>query len=61
MDVQRLADHIQSLANHELKHLIDYGLTVEFEKQGVDGNYCLWPFNFDPRWLKRCTGFMEVI
>ena len=37
------------------------GFRIEREQQGIDGNWCLWPFNFDPIWLKECTGFKELI
>jgi|GEM_PF-1234712 len=35
------------------------GFKIEREQQGIDGDWCLWPFNFDPIWLKECTGFTQ--
>jgi len=37
------------------------GFRIEREQQGIDGDWCLWPFNFDPIWIKECTGFKEMI
>ncbi|MBZ2166978.1 hypothetical protein [Methanobacterium spitsbergense] len=41
-------------------HLFN-GFRIEREQQGIEGNWCLWPFNFDPIWIKECTGFKEVV
>lgn len=37
------------------------GFRIERDQQGIDGDWCLWPFNYDPIWLKECTGFKEAI
>jgi hypothetical protein len=36
-----------------------YPLNIEAHETGLKGNYFHWPYNFDPLWLKSCTGFKE--
>lgn len=32
-------------------------LCIKGEQRGIDNGWFIWPFNFDPIWLKRCDGF----
>lgn len=32
-------------------------IKVEAEAQGIQGGWFMWPWNFDPLWLKSCTGY----
>jgi len=27
---------------------------VQFSRQGIEGGWAAWPFNFDPVWLEKC-------
>lgn len=33
------------------------GMTVEGDPHGIRRGWFMWPFNFDPVWLKSCDGF----
>ena len=35
-------------------------LGVEFAPQGVRNGWAVWPVNFDPVWLVRCTGYEKA-
>ena len=37
------------------------GLRVDAEEDGVRGNWCLWPWNFDPLWITYCSGKEELL
>lgn len=44
------------------KHKIPQGLwdlNVDVEEGAIANGWGLWPFNFDPLWVKSCTGFKE--
>lgn len=44
------------------KHKIPQGLwdlDVDVEEGAIANGWGLWPFNFDPLWVKSCTGFKE--
>lgn len=32
-------------------------LRIKGEQHGIDNGWFIWPFNFDPTWLKNCDGF----
>jgi hypothetical protein len=32
---------------------------VQFNEGAIANRYALFPFNFDPRWLEECTGYVE--
>jgi hypothetical protein len=34
-------------------------IKVEAEPHGIQNGWFVWPFNFDPLWLKSCNGFEE--
>lgn len=34
-------------------------LTMKFNPHGVRNGWCLWPLNFDPCWVDKCTGFQK--
>lgn len=52
---------IQRLARGEEVIRITGGMGVQFKRQGVEGNWALWPFTFDPIWLVECIGYEEAI
>lgn len=33
---------------------------VVCEEHGIVNGWALWPFNFDPHWVSKCSGFEEV-
>lgn len=45
--------------NHVVANFYD-DLQVEFDRAAIMEGYALFPFNFDPIWLKQCTGYREV-
>lgn len=51
---------IDRIAKGETHIQLFNGFRIEREQQGIDGDWCLWPFNFDPIWIKGCTGIMGV-
>lgn len=34
------------------------GVNLEFEPHGVAMNWCNWPINYDPIWVKSCNQFV---
>ena len=34
-------------------------LNVRGSRQGIEGGWFNWPFDFDPTWLENCDGFTE--
>ena len=34
---------------------------VEGNPMGIRQGYFFWPYNFDPTWLKSCTGFEKEV
>lgn len=60
MDCDTYAMVIQRLARGEEVIRITGAMGVQFDKDGVDGNWALWPFNFDPIWLVECLGYEEA-
>ena len=60
MDCNTTAMVIHRLARGEEVIRITGAMGVQFASQGVEGNWALWPFTFDPIWLVECTGFAEV-
>jgi len=57
MDCNTYAMVIKKLAAGDEVIQITGSMGVEFEKRGIDGNWALWPFNFDPIWLVKCLGY----
>lgn len=35
-------------------------MNIEFDVGAIQQGWATWPFNFDPIWLKQCTGYREV-
>jgi hypothetical protein len=35
-------------------------IEAEFEEHGVKNGWAMWPANFDPIWMKWCTGFKKA-
>lgn len=40
--------------------LPEHGLRVAGEEHGVREGWFVWPLNFDPVWLRECTGFEKA-
>ena len=34
-------------------------LNIKADPHGVKSGWFMWPFNFDPTWLRNCDGFEE--
>lgn len=60
MDCDTTAMVIQRLARGEEVIRITAAMGVQFGEQGVQGNWALWPFTFDPIWLIKCLGYKEA-
>lgn len=60
MDCNTYAMVIKKLAAGDEVIQITSRMGVQFANQGVEGNWALWPFNFDPIWLVECLGYEEV-
>lgn len=60
MDCNTYAMVIKKLAAGNEIIQITRDMIVQFDKQGIDGNWALWPFTFDPIWLVECLGYEEV-
>lgn len=35
-------------------------LKVVGDKYGVEQGWCIWPVNFDPVWIKECSGYEKL-
>lgn len=33
---------------------------IDAEPRGIKSGWFMWPFNFDPVWLKECSGFSPI-
>lgn len=50
---------IDCLTGNRVVHgLIDLQITAE--THGINRGWFIWPFNFDPIWLKTCNGFEDL-
>lgn len=43
---------------HRIPHIFQ-DLTVDIEPGSIPEGWGVWPWNFDPRWIKKCTGRRE--
>lgn len=41
------------------EYQLDNKPIIEFDAHGVRSGWCLWPFDFDPCWVKHC-GLFEL-
>lgn len=46
----------EGYVKHSRVHQVT-NIKVEAEEQGILGGWFMWPWNFDPLWLKSCSGF----
>lgn len=52
---------LDGIVNKKKIPYIHMSLKVDIKKQGIEGGWASWPFNFDPMWLDNCTGYEEVV
>lgn len=45
------------LINNKTKE--DLGPVIKLNKTGVEGGWCIFPINFDPRWIEECKLYEE--
>ena len=38
-----------------------HALQITADQHGIDNHWFVWPFNYDPVWLKTCNGFEPLI
>ena len=57
-DLIRLMD---GLVNKGQVPYLSSSLKVMVESSAIPEGWCTWPFNFDPIWIKECSGYMEGI
>ena len=41
------------------KKCVNKNAHVEGAELGIKKGYFMWPFNFDPRWLVKCDGYVK--
>ena len=34
-------------------------INIKADPHGIKSGWFMWPFNFDPVWLEKCSGFKE--
>ncbi len=38
---------------------LDLSIKIEGNQHGISNGWFMWPVNFDPTWLIKCTGFKQ--
>lgn len=59
-DHELLLRYMDGIINRHLIPNFYEDLKVEFAKEAIMEGWASFPFNFDPIWLRQCTGYQEV-